>query len=113
MSDCLFCKIIKGEIPSDKVYEDDYVFVFKDIQPTAPYHFLAVPKIHIETLDDITEENSIYISKIYEVISKLSKEYDFKDGYRVVTNCKEAAGQTVFHIHFHILAGRKFEWPAG
>lgn len=114
MEDCLFCKIIKGEIPSTKIFEDDKVFVFADIAPTAPVHWLVIPKEHIAKLSDVTAENSAVISHIYEVISKLAAEHDeFKDGFRVVSNCGESAGQTVFHIHFHVLAGREFAWPAG
>lgn len=113
MDDCLFCKIIKGEIPSTKVYEDETVYVFKDIAPTAPIHYLLIPKKHISKIDEITPENSAVIAHIYEVIAKLSKELDLKDGFRVVSNCGEQAGQSVFHIHFHLLAGRPLEWPAG
>ena len=113
MEDCLFCKIVKGEIPSTKIYEDETVYVFKDIAPTAPVHYLLIPKEHISKLDDITPGNSGVIAHIYEVIAKLSKDLDLKDGFRVVSNCGEQAGQTVFHIHFHLLAGRPLEWPAG
>ncbi|MBR1764379.1 MAG: histidine triad nucleotide-binding protein [Ruminococcus sp.] len=113
MNDCLFCKIIKGEIPSDKVYEDELVYVFKDIAPTAPVHLLVIPKEHISKLDEVDESNSAVIAHIYEVIAKLSKELDLKDGFRVVSNCGESAGQSVFHIHFHLLAGRPLQWPAG
>lgn len=113
MNDCLFCKIIKGEIPSDKVYEDELVYVFKDIAPTAPVHLLVIPKEHISKLDEVDGSNSAVIAHIYEVIAKLSKELDLKDGFRVVSNCGESAGQSVFHIHFHLLAGRPLQWPAG
>lgn len=113
MEDCLFCKIVKGEIPSTKIYEDETVYVFADIAPTAPIHYLLIPKRHISKLDEITPENSGVISHIYEVIAKLSKDLDLKDGFRVVSNCGEQAGQSVFHIHFHLLAGRPLEWPAG
>lgn len=113
MADCLFCKIIAGEIPSKKIYEDDTVYVFEDIAPTAPIHYLCIPKQHISKLDEVTEENSGVIAHIYEVIAKLAKELDLKDGFRVVANCGEQAGQSVFHIHFHLLAGRPFAWPAG
>ncbi|MBQ7069854.1 MAG: histidine triad nucleotide-binding protein [Ruminococcus sp.] len=113
MNDCLFCKIIKGEIPSKKIYEDETVYVFEDIAPTAPVHYLAIPKEHISKLDEINETNSAVIAHIYEVIAKLVKDMDIKDGFRVVSNCGESAGQSVFHIHFHMLAGREFGWPAG
>ncbi len=113
MEDCLFCKIISGEIPSKKIYEDELTYVFEDIEPTAPIHYLVIPKQHISKLDEITPENSAVIAHIYEVISKLAKDLDLKDGFRVVSNCGEQAGQSVFHIHFHLLAGRPFQWPAG
>ena len=113
MQDCLFCKIIAGEIPSKKIYEDETVYVFEDINPTAPVHYLVIPKEHISKLDEVTPDNSAVISHIYEVISELSKKLDLKDGFRVVSNCGESAGQSVFHIHFHMLAGRPFGWPAG
>lgn len=113
MEDCLFCKIIAGEIPSKKIYEDEQVYVFEDIAPTAPIHYLLIPKQHISKLTEVTEENSGVISHIYEVIAKLAKDLDLKDGFRVVSNCGESAGQSVFHIHFHLLAGREFGWPAG
>ena len=113
MNDCLFCKIIKGEIPSDKVYEDELCYAFKDIAPTAPTHILIIPKEHISKLDEITQDNSAVIAHIYEVIAKLAKDLGLNDGFRVVTNCGESAGQSVFHVHFHLLAGRPFAWPAG
>ena len=108
MEDCLFCKIISGEIPSKKIYEDELTYVFEDIAPTAPIHYLVISK-----LDEITPENSAVIAHIYEVIAKLAKDLDLKDGFRVVSNCGEQAGQSVFHIHFHLLAGRPLAWPAG
>ncbi len=111
--DCLFCKIINGDIPSKKVYEDDLVYVFEDIAPTAPIHYLLIPKEHIASAAEITPENSKIVAHIFEVIAKLAKDLNLKDGFRVVNNCGESAGQTVFHMHFHLLAGRSFEWPAG
>ncbi|MDE7294787.1 MAG: histidine triad nucleotide-binding protein [Oscillospiraceae bacterium] len=113
MDNCLFCKIIKGEIPSEKVYEDDLCYAFKDINPVAPTHVLVIPKEHIASCGEITSENSAVVAHIFEVISKLAKELDLKDGFRVVSNCGEAAGQTVFHLHFHLLGGRQFGWPEG
>ena len=113
MNDCLFCKIIAGEIPSKKIYEDDTVYVFEDIAPTAPIHYLLIPKQHISKLDEVNADNSAVIAHIYEVIAKLATALDLKDGFRVVSNCGEQAGQSVFHIHFHLLSGRAFEWPAG
>ena len=107
MSDCLFCKIISGEIPSQKVYEDDQCFAFKDIAPMAPVHFLVVPKAHFASAAEVTEENEALIGHIYTVIAKLAKEMGFADGYRVVTNAGALAGQTVHHIHFHVLSGKQ------
>lgn len=105
--DCIFCKIIAGEIPSKTIYEDDLVKAFYDISPAAPVHFLVIPKQHIARLDDITEENSAVVAHIYTVIAKLAKELKLNKGYRVISNCGEDAGQTVFHIHFHVLSGVK------
>lgn len=107
MSDCLFCKIISGEIPSQKVYEDDQCFAFKDIAPMAPVHFLVVPKAHFASAAEVTEENEALIGHIYTVIAKLAKEMGFAGGYRVVTNVGALAGQTVHHIHFHVLSGKQ------
>lgn len=114
MEDCLFCKIIKGEIPSQKIYEDEYVYAFADIEPQAPFHAIVVPKVHIKSANDITCENSIYISKIFEACAKICKDNDMcEDGYRIVNNCGEFGGQTVGHIHFHLMGKRHFGWPAG
>lgn len=114
MDNCLFCKIIKGEIPSKKVYEDDYVYSFYDIEPQAPYHIVIVPKVHIKSANEINEENSIYVAKIMEACAKIAKELGFaEDGYRVVNNCGQHGGQTVGHLHFHLIGGRQFGWPAG
>ena len=107
MENCLFCKIVRGEIPSDKVYEDDLVYAFRDINPQAPTHILIVPKMHLADCDDITSENSHVIARIFEVITKIAKEEGLENGgYRVVTNCGSDAGQTVMHLHFHLLGGR-------
>ena len=111
--DCLFCKIISGDIPSTKVYEDDKVFAFNDIDPQAPFHVIVVPKAHITSAADITVENSHYISAIYEAIAKIAKENNLEKGFRVVNNCGEDGGQTVGHIHFHLLARRNLAWPPG
>ena len=113
MDDCLFCKIIKGEIPSDKVYEDETVFAFRDIDPQAPTHVLVIPKQHIRSADDVTPENSAVISHIFEVIATIAKQEGLTNGYRVVNNCGDSAGQTVKHLHFHLMGGRDFTWPAG
>jgi histidine triad (HIT) family protein len=110
MENCVFCKIIKGEIPSEKVYEDDEIFAFKDINPVAPIHILVIPKKHIETLLEVTEEDSKLIAKIYMAINKIAKDLGIeKDGFRVVANCGRDSGQEVMHIHFHMLAGKKLE----
>ena len=103
MEDCLFCKIIAGEIPSKKVYEDDECLAFYDIAPLAKLHFLVIPKQHLASAAEITPENAAVIGHIYAVIAQLAKEMGFAEGFRVVTNCGEAAGQTVHHLHFHVL----------
>ena len=113
MDDCLFCKIIKGEIPSTKVYEDDYVYAFLDIAPQAPFHAVIVPKTHISSAAEIDESNSSYVSKIYEAVAKIAKKENLEKGFRVVTNCGEDGGQTVGHLHFHLLARRYLQWPPG
>lgn len=107
MSDCLFCKIISGEIPSTKVYEDDLVYAFRDIAPMAPTHILVVPKTHIQDVSGITPENSAVVAHIFEVIPQLAAQEGLTNGYRVVSNCGSDAGQTVPHLHFHILGGRQ------
>lgn len=114
MSDCIFCKIIAGDIPCNKIYEDDKVLAFHDIAPEAPVHFLVIPKAHIKSANDITEENSSVIAHIFTTINKIVKELNIAEsGYRVVTNCGKDGGQTVGHLHFHIMAGREMTWPAG
>ena len=108
MEDCIFCKIIKGDIPADKVYEDDEILAFKDINPAAPIHILVIPKKHINNLLEIQAEDEILITKIYKVINKIVKDMNIeKDGFRVIVNCGRDAGQEVMHLHFHILAGKK------
>lgn len=108
MNDCLFCKIIKGEIPSSVVYEDDKVFAFNDIQPQAPVHILIIPKKHIKNVNEIDEENSNIVAHIFEVAAKIAKEKGLDEGgYRIITNCGKNAGQTVFHLHFHLLGGEE------
>lgn len=112
--DCIFCKIAAGEIPSTKVYEDEKVLAFKDINPLAPVHILVIPKTHIESAAAITSENSAVVSYIFEVIAKIVKEQGIdKDGFRVVTNCGENGCQSVKHLHFHILGGRKLDATMG
>ena len=112
--DCLFCKIASGDIPSKKAYEDELVYAFHDIDPQAPVHILIIPKNHIASADEITSENSAVVAHIFEVAAKLAKENGLSaDGYRIVTNIGEASGQTVKHLHFHLMGGRNFTWPAG
>ena len=114
MTDCIFCKIIAGEIPSKKIYEDDKVLAFYDIEPSAPVHFLVIPKAHIASVNEINEENADIISHIFKSINKIVQELNIANtGYRVITNCGEDGGQTVGHLHFHIIGGRKLHWPAG
>ena len=107
MDNCLFCKIIAGDIPSTKVYEDDDVFAFRDINPQTPVHILVVPKKHICCADAVTAENSACVAKCFEAIAKIAKAEGLDKGYRVVNNCGEDGGQTVMHLHFHILGGLK------
>lgn len=106
MSDCLFCKIVAGEIPSTKVYEDETVLAFRDIAPQAPTHILVIPKVHISGVCDITAENSGVVAHIFEVIPQIARAEGLANGYRVVSNCGPDAGQTVPHLHFHILGGK-------
>lgn len=106
MSDCLFCKIVAGEIPSTKVYEDEAVLAFRDINPMAPTHILVIPKVHIPSVAGITAENSAVVAHIFEVIAQIAAQEGLTGGYRVVSNCGSDAGQTVPHLHFHILGGR-------
>ena len=104
---CLFCKIVAGEIPSTKVFEDDKVLAFRDINPQAPTHILVIPKVHIPSVDGITEENSALVAHIFAVIPQIAQAEGLKNGYRVVSNCGQDAGQTVPHLHFHILGGKE------
>ena len=113
MSDCIFCKIANGEIPAKKAYEDEDVLAFYDLEPQAPVHILIIPKNHIASVDEVTDKNSAVISKVFEAAAKIAKELNLKDGYRIVTNCGPCAGQTVMHLHFHMMGGRDFGWPAG
>ena len=113
MSDCLFCKIIAGDIPSNKVYEDDLCYAFNDIAPQAPVHFLVIPKVHIASVAGVSAENSAVVAHIYEVIAEIARREKLEKGFRVVTNCGEEGGQTVGHLHFHLLAGRNLGWPPG
>jgi histidine triad (HIT) family protein len=114
MMDCIFCKIIQNEIPSKKVYEDNEILVFEDINPVAPVHLIFIPKKHIETFNDLTDDDAPIISNIMKQAKNLAKEKKLSsDGYRIVLNCMPGAGQSVYHIHFHLLGGRIFQWPPG
>ena len=107
MENCLFCKIAAGIIPSAKVYEDELVYAFRDIAPQAPTHILVIPKAHLSSVNDITAENSAVVAHIFEVIPQIAKAEGLEGGYRVVSNCGAHAGQTVHHLHFHILGGKE------
>lgn len=114
MKDCIFCKIANKEIPSNIVYEDDKIIAFKDAQPQAPIHILVIPKEHIKSFNELNESNVRLVNDIILAIRKLAKDLGIEeDGYRIVNNCGENGGQTVSHIHFHLLGGRKFSWPPG
>lgn len=105
--DCVFCKIVDGTIPSKKAYEDEQILAFYDLEPQAPVHVLFIPKVHIASADELTEENSAVISHIFAVIPQIAKELGLDNGYRIVNNCGEDGGQTVHHLHFHLLGGEK------
>ncbi|MGN0660558.1 MAG: histidine triad nucleotide-binding protein [Oscillospiraceae bacterium] len=111
--DCIFCKIISGDIPSSKVYEDETVLAFNDINPVAPVHIIIIPKEHIENAGEITSENSAVVAHIFEVASLIAKEKKLDKGFRIVTNCKEDGGQTVNHLHFHLIGGKKLDIKMG
>lgn len=113
MDNCLFCKIVKGDIPSEFIYEDDKVVAFKDINPQAPVHILIIPREHIESAYHIDDKNSHLVAHIFQVINKIAKKMELDKGYRIVNNCKEDGGQTVDHLHFHLLGGRQLMWPPG
>jgi len=114
MADCLFCKIILGDIPADKVYESKQIIAFRDINPQAPVHILIIPKAHIPTLNDLSTEDTELVGQLIQVAKELAVSEEISDeGYRIVFNCNKAAGQTVFHIHLHLMGGRPFAWPPG
>jgi len=114
MTDCLFCKMVTREIKADIVFEDNDVLAFRDINPQAPLHVLIVPKQHISTLNDLQDADDALVGKLYLAAKKIAAENGVSDeGYRTVINCNEAAGQTVFHIHLHLLGGRQLSWPPG
>lgn len=111
--DCIFCKIINREIPSPLIYEDDKVVAFDDINPQAPVHFLIIPKEHIDSNDNVDESNASTIGHIFVIAKRLAKEKGLNSGYRIVNNCKKDGGQTVDHLHFHVLGKRQMLWPPG
>ncbi len=111
--DCLFCRIAAGEIPAEKLYEDDEVFVFRDIHPAAPTHALIIPKAHIATLNQLAPEHDALAGRLLRVAARVARQEGLSAGWRVVGNCERAAGQEVFHIHLHLLGGRPFGWPPG
>lgn len=113
MADCIFCKIAGKEIPSEILYEDEQVVAFADIQPQAPVHILIIPKKHVPSLAHLEESDEALMGRVIMVAKKLAEEKGLSDGYRLVTNCGESAGQTVMHLHFHLLGGRAFQWPPG
>ena len=114
MSDCLFCKILEGDIHADIVFENDDVLAFRDVNPQAPTHILIIPRQHISTVNDLTENHELIMGKLFSVAKIIAaREGVSDDGYRMVVNCNEKAGQTVFHIHMHLLAGRSMNWPPG
>ena len=114
MSNCIFCKIIAGEIPAEKLYEDDNVLAFRDIQAQAPLHALIIPKQHIATINNLQPDHAELIGQMFLAAKQIAKAEGYAEsGYRTVMNCGEAAGQTVFHLHLHVLAGRDLSWPPG
>jgi len=113
MSECLFCKLASGEIPSKRVYEDDDILAFHDISPQAPVHVLIIPRRHLSSLDDAGDGDAELLGRLLLVARRLAGELGVAGGYRVVNNCGESAGQSVFHVHFHLLGGRPLGWPPG
>ncbi len=112
--DCIFCKIIEGAIATDKVYEDENIVAFNDVNPQAPVHIIIIPKKHIEKLSDLTQEDSLLIGEMIIKATYIASEKGIESsGYRLIFNCNKDAGQTVFHIHLHLIGGRKFSWPPG
>lgn len=114
MDDCIFCKIVTGDIPADVIYEDDQVLAFRDLNPQAPTHALVIPRRHISTLNDLTDEDAELIGRMHLAARAVAQQDGIAEaGYRTVFNCNEGAGQTVFHIHLHVLGGRRMTWPPG
>lgn len=114
LTNCIFCKIINGEIPSEKVFENENVIAFKDINPAAPVHILIIPRKHISSINDLEEKDACIIGEIFLAAKEIAKKLGIaEDGYRVVSNCGEKAGQTVMHLHYHLIGGRSLNWPPG
>ena len=114
MSDCLFCKIVTGDIPAEKVFENDHVIGFQDLNPQAPTHVLVIPKKHVSTINDLQDEDKALVGEMYMAARQIAADQGLAEkGYRTVMNCNEEAGQTVFHIHLHLLGGRRMQWPPG
>lgn len=114
MADCIFCKIINGEIPSSKVYEDENIYAFRDIEPQAPQHIVIVPKKHISSANELDNDTAKLVGQVFLAAARIAKEQGFgENGYRIVNNCGKDGGQTVGHLHFHLLAGRNLGWPPG
>ena len=113
MDNCIFCKIAKGEIPTNKLYEDDRILAFYDADPQAPVHFLVIPKQHIQSAQELNDQNSEIVSYIFKNIPQIAAKAGLTNGYRIVNNCGEEGGQTVQHLHFHVLGGRFMSWPPG
>lgn len=114
MSECIFCKIVNGDIPAQILYRDDHVVAFEDVNPQAPMHILIIPRRHIPSISDLEDDDYDIVGHIFKVANRLAKDEGIsEEGFRLVANCKERAGQTIFHIHFHLLGGRDFEWPPG
>lgn len=109
--DCIFCKIANNEIPAKKVYEDEKVIAFNDVNPISPVHILVIPKKHIVCADEINSNNKSIVGDVFEAIAKVAKKLNLSNGYRIINNCKEDGGQTVNHLHFHLIGGKKLGWP--
>jgi len=113
-SNCIFCKVVAGEIPAEQVFADEQVVAFRDIDPQAPQHILIIPRRHIPTALDLSEEDNALVGHIFQVAAKIARQLGFAEqGYRVVNNCNEQGGQVVWHLHFHLLGGRQLTWPPG
>lgn len=113
MSNCIFCRIVSKDLPSKILFEDDMILAFADINPVAPTHVIVIPKIHIDSLDEMNEEHLMLIGKLHLTIKRLAQDLGLSDGYRIVNNCGVLGGQTVNHLHFHLLGGRQLQWPPG